>query len=1008
MVPVVLTLDQPGRFPMIRMILAVCLASVPAFAQIGTSTITGRVTDASGAVIPNVSVSVVQKTTNFKSLVVTNDEGIYRVLSLQPGEYIVTFEATGFMKIVRDGVNLRTGDTLAIDASMQVGQMSEAVEVQGAAPLLETETSATRTVMSGSVLYEMPLSQRYINSTLNLVPGMSSGGFAYGGDLGSYHLAGQRSGAIGIFEDGVVGSDPQGGTATIKPLQNAIAEVNVITTVPSAEYGHSAGGVISAVKKSGTNELHGMASWYGRTRSMQHRRYFDRARTSDPSTGRPNGVPVFFMMPDANVGGPVVIPHLYDGHNKTFFFFGYQRLHEKKVAQLFTSAPTPEMRQGIFTFPGANPIYDPSTTRRDANGNWVRDPFPGNRIPLNRIDPVARKVLEYDPWVLPNQAGTYTSTGPSNNVLADEFARVFFNDYNLRIDHQVSTAFKLYGSYTQNDQSGWGRPTLTRHDRLEFDAVDGNYSPNRALTSSLGYTWVASPRIVNDSRVGYFRRKGTDRQVPSFGQDWAGKLGIPNVGPELMPSFGIYNITGANPERTVNETLSFRNDTTWIRGNHAYKFGYEILRYRLNSAIFARFASFNFDGVTAGLQPSGATVPNTGIAFAGFLTGYVRQASFNSELTSWLPRSTIHSFYIQDDWRITPRLTANLGLRYSNESPFNSKYGTITNFDPTVRDDLTGNMGAFIHPAEGLSARDNNNFNPRLGLSWHPVQKWVFRGGIGLYTIDVRFPQSRGQFEEYVATASQESLPGDPTPVFQLSRGSNPDKYTIRADGTSPFLGTNYSTRSADWLDPKLRNPYVLNFNGSAQYEFKRNYLLELSYQGSSGVGLIERWQYNTFPIDYFTGNPAQQTAVFAASQNYRPFTHFGDIRLRSNFGHSTFHSGTIKLEKRMAQGLYFSTFYTYSKAIDSQDGDNDGAGVAPIQNRNLEKARSGFDRTHRYIGVLNYELPFGHGKRWLTNGWTKWLVGGLELSYIQTLESGNPLTFGFAGSPFNYYPGFA
>jgi Carboxypeptidase regulatory-like domain/TonB dependent receptor-like, beta-barrel len=993
---------------MVRLMVVLCAASVAAFAQIGTSTITGRVTDASGAVIPGVSVSIVQKSTNFKNLVETNSEGIYRVPSLQPGEYTVTFEMSGFMKIVRDGVELRTGDTLALDASLQVGQVTEAIEVQGAAALLETETSATRTVVSGSVLYEMPLYQRYINSTLNLVPGMSSGGFAYGGDLGAYHLAGQRSGAIGIFEDGVVGSDPQGGTATIKPLQNSIAEVNVITTVPSAEYGHSAGGVISAVKKSGTNELHGMASWYGRTRNMQHRRYFDRARTSDPSPGRPDGVPVFFMMPDANVGGPVYIPGLYDGRNKTFFFFGYQRLHEKKVAQIFTSTPTPAMRQGIFTFPGANPIYDPATTRRNADGTWARDPFPGNTIPLTRFDPVARKVLEYDPWVQPNQAGTFTSTGPNNNLLADEFARVFFNDYNLRIDHQFSTTFKLYGSYTQNDGSGYGRPILIREDRLEFDAVQGNYNPSRVLNSSLGYTWVATPRVVNDSRVGYFRRKGTDRQVPSYGEDWAGKLGIPNVSPELMPSFGIYNITGANPERAVNETLSFRNDTTWIRGSHAYKFGYEILRYRLNSAIFARFASFMFDFVTAGLQPNGATLPNTGITFAGFLTGYVRQGTFNSELTSWLPRSDIHSFYIQDDWRITRRLTANLGLRYSNESPFGSKYGKMTNFDPTAVDDLTGKLGAFIHPTEGLSARDSNNFNPRLGLSWHPFEKWVFRGGIGMYTIDVRFPQSRGQFEEYVATANQQAAPGDPTPIYQISRGPDPVQFTVRPDGTSPFVGTNYGSRNAEWLDPNLRNPYVANFNGSVQYEFKPDYLLELSYQGSSGVGLVERWQYNTFPIDYFAGNPAQQTAVFAAPQNYRPYTHFGDIRFRSNVGHSTFHSGTVKLEKRLSKGLYFSTFYTYSKAIDSQDGDNDGNGVAPIQNRSLEKARSGFDRTHRFIGLFNYELPFGPGKRWATTGWQKWLLGGLELSWIQTLESGNPVNFGFAGSPFNYWPSFA
>src|SRR5262245_8869870 len=294
----------------------------------------------------------------------------------------------------------------------------------------------------------MPLYQRYINSTLNLVPGMTTGGYAYGGSLGSYHLAGQRSGSIGIFEDGVNGNDQLGGTETIKPVQNSTAEVKVLTTVPSAEYGHPAGGVISVVKKSGTNELHGMASWFGRTRSMQHRLFFDKLRTSQPTLGRPNGLPVFFMQPDANIGGPVYIPKLYNGRNKTFFFFGYQRLHEKKVAQLFQTTPTPEMRQGLFNFPGVNtnPIYDPSTTRL-INGVWMRDPFPENRIPVDRFDPVARKVLEYDPWVLPNQPGSYTTTGPSNNVLADEFARVFFNDYNLRLDHQFSPAFKIYGSF---------------------------------------------------------------------------------------------------------------------------------------------------------------------------------------------------------------------------------------------------------------------------------------------------------------------------------------------------------------------------------------------------------------------------------------------------------------------------------------------------------------------------------------------------------------------------------
>jgi hypothetical protein len=1004
-----------------KVVLFIFATASTLLAQIGTSTITGRVTDTTGAAVPNVAVTVVQKDTNFKFTATSNDEGLFRVVSLQPGGYRVTFEAGGFKRIVRDDVELRTGDTLAVDASMQVGAVTESIEVSGSTQLLETETSATGAVMSGSVLYDMPLYQRYINSTLNLVPGMTSGGYAYGGDLGAYHLAGQRNGAIGIFEDGVNGNDQQGGTGTIKPLQNSVAEVKVISTVPPAEYGHSAGGVISVVKKSGTNELHGMASWYGRTRVMQHRLYFDRFRTSDATPGRPDGVPSFFMQPDGNFSGPVTFPKLYDGKNKTFFFFGYQRLHEKKVAQVTAGTPTAAMRAGDFAFPGvanANQIFDPATTRRNADGTWARDPFPGNRVPTARFDPVARKVLEFDPWVQPNQPGTFNALGPVGNLLADELALVFFDDYNVRLDHQFSTAFKLYGSFTQNNQSGFGRPINIRADRSAFDHLQGNYNPFRQYNGSLGYTWVISPSLVNDTRGGYYRRRN-DSQIPSFNQNWASQLGIPRLSPELFPALGVpgssrdtadslYGMTGATPSKLVNETFSFRTDTTWVKGSHAFKFGYEVLSFRLNSTIFARPAEFLFNGVTAGLQPNGALAPNTGNTFAGFLTGYVRQAVFRSELSSWLPRSGIHSFYFQDDWKLTPTLTVNWGVRYSTESPFNTKFGLMSNFDPNGRDDLTGRTGAIIHPRAGLNKRDVNNFNPRLGFAWHPLQKWVFRGGIGFYTVDVKFPQQRGQFDEYVATTNQEAAPGDPTPVYRISQGPGPINFITRPNTTSAFVGTNFGSRSVEWWDPNLRNPYVINFNGGAQYEFMRDYLLDISYQGSSGVGLIERWQYNTFPVDFGAGNSTLQNQVLAAAQNFRPFTHFGDIRLRSNFGHSSFHSATVKVDKRMSRGMYFSTFYTFSKALNTQDNDNDGTGVAPIQNRALEAGRAGYDRNHRWLAVVNYELPFGAGKRWASSGWKKWVAGGLEFSWIQTVESGNPLTFSFDGSPFNYYPTFA
>ena len=1003
------------RFPHLlratKLLLAVCATAALALAQIGTSTITGRVTDSTGAVVPNVAVKVTQKSTNFVSAALTNTDGLYRVLSLQPGDYRVTFEISGFKKVIRDDVSLRTGDTLAVDAALQVGQVSDSVEVAGSAAALETETSATGAVIEGKVLYDLPLYQRFVNSTLNLVPGMTTGGYAYGGSLGAYHLAGQRAGAIGIFEDGVNGNDQQGGTETTKPILNSVAEVKVMTTLPPAEYGHSAGGVISAVKKSGTNELHAMGSWYGRTRRMQHRLFFDRETTKQQS------VPSFFMMPDANISGPVIIPKVYDGRNKTFFFFGFQRLHEKKVAQVDSSVPSLDMRQGLFNWTGANPIFDPATTRQ-VNGVWQRDPFVGGRIPASRIDPVARKVLDFDPWQLPSRPGNFISTGASGNYQANELAQVYLNDYNYRFDHQFSTALKIYYSWTDNKYlPGLQRPWNIRPDRGEFDGVAGNRGPSRNQNMSLGKTWIISPTLVNDARVGYNRR-WSQLIVPSYQKNWGQQLGIPNINGDLMPAFGsgnrndpssIYGLSGATPNQTVNETISFRNDLSIIRGTHAFKGGYEVLRFRLNSATLANPVNFDFSGSTTGLQANGAAVPNTGSPFAGFLTGYVTSATFRTELTSWLPRSSIHSFYFQDDWKVSPTLTINMGVRYSNESAFNTKYGLMSQFDPNATDPLTGRKGAVVHPKSSLATTDSNNFNPRLGLAWHPLQKWVFRGGFGFYTVDVKFPSGRDQYDEFVGTAVQQALPGDPTPIYQISRGTRPPNPTVLADGSSPFIGSNYSGRNVSMWDPSLRNPYVMNWNASIQHELARDYVLEASYQGSGSVGLIERWELNAFPIDYAAGDPALRDRVFAAPQNFRPYTQFGNITMRSNFGHSTFHSGTIKLEKRMSRGMFFSTFYTFSKTLNSSDTDNSGGGVAPIQNRSLEKGRAGFDRNHRFIATVNYELPFGRGKKWIANSrMGNVILGGMEISTVQTLETGNPLNFTYANSPNNYYPTFA
>jgi hypothetical protein len=1008
------------RLSTIGKVAPVLLCAALALAQIGTSTITGRVVDSSGAVVPAVQVTVTNTDTNFEFTAQTNSEGLFRVQSLQPGPYRVEFQAAGFKRLVRENITLRTGDTLPVDAALDVGALAESVTVTALAPLLETETSATGTVQEGKVLYDLPIYQRFVASTLQLVPAIAPGGFAWGGDLSSSHVVGLRAGAIGMFEDGVVSKDQITGTSPIRTLQDSVAEVKILSTTLPAEYGHSAGGVVSSVKKTGTNELHFMASWYGRSRRMTDRNFFEKQRSTDPLPGAPNGVGNYYMQPDATVGGPVVLPKIYNGRNRTFFFYGWQKQVEKKTLQYPANGPNAAMLAGDFSFGGiGNPIYDPRTTQQLANGTWTRDPFPGNQIPLSSFDPVAKKIVGIYPWLQPNQPGTLSANGPLNNLLYGERKRMAWEDMNGRLDQQFGPDLKMYGSVTHNHSNGW--PTNANIWDKDFSGI-GNYSPSTTQNFSVGATRIINPTMFNDVRVGYWRG-GSEKSVYSYNKNCGAALGIPNLSSVICPSFSantgtanqfspesIYGLNLTGPSRNITETISFRDDLSLIRGVHAFKMGYEVLRARNSySTITTPSGVFNFDQMTAGLQSSGAVMPRTGNTFAGFLVGSVRQATFTTQLASWLPRSFNHGLYFQDDWKVSPTLTLNIGIRYTNESPYNTRYAQMSNFDPAAVDDVTGLKGGLVHPTSGLNKRDNNNFQPRIGVAWHPLTKWVFRGGFTVNTVDVMFQQANAQLDEYSSIVNQERAPGDPRPLYQISQGPNPVAFSIRSNGTSGYVGTNYGSRTASWWDPNLRNPYVLNWNTSIQYQIHPSYMLEASYQGSSGVGLIEAWEANTFPVDYAKNDPILQAKAFAAPQNYRPFPQFGNIAFHSNTGHSTFHSGNLKIEKRFSRGLVFTTFYTFSKAIDSQDSDTSGSGVAPLQNRSLEKARAGYDRAHRYVGEIVYTLPFGKGEHFLNRGgvWDK-IFGRWQVSWIQTNESGNPLSFSFANSPYNYYPTWA
>ena len=1002
-------------------IVLICFA-FPAFGQVSTGTISGTVTDPSGAAIPNVQVSVVQIETNIETRVTTNAEGLYRVQSLQPGTYRLTFESAGFKRVVQTGLDLHVGSVLPVNTTMELGQLTDSVQVSAQGTLLETETSSSGSLTEGEVLYKMPLYQRYVLNALNLMPGMTMNGYAYGGSLGGFNIAGQRSTGTAVFEDGVLGNDPQSSSGNgIKPVENSVEEVKVVTGTLPAEYGHTTGGVMTVVKKGGTNSFHGMAADLGRTRRMTHRQFFNLYKTTDPQPGAPDGVPAWFMQPDAAASGPVFIPKVYDGRNKTFFFFGYQKLIEKKSAAFTSQTPTPDLLAGDFNFGGAGqPLYDPYTTRQNADGTWARDLLPGRVVPLSRFDPVTRKILSMNPWVPPNTPGSLTSTGPVSNYTWASKSRTFFEDYSTRIDQQFNSTLKLYGSWTYNHQSGLGRPTSVAIP--EFDGANGNETPFTQKNFSLGVTKLFGAATMNDFRVGYYRSRN-DTMVPSYDQDWASKLGIPNVSPLLMPSFSsnfssgtgsaptlaqMYGLTVGGPSRTIRETYSLRDDFSRMVGTHAFKMGYELLNFRANYfQLGTPSGIFQFDNMTAGLQPNGQPVPNTGNLFAGFELGAVAAANFTSYTSTWLPRDNIHSLYFQDDWKISRTLTLNLGLRWSTESPFDTAHGQKSNFSPSTVDPVTGKMGAIVHPTGALNNRSLSNFQPRIGMAWHPLDRWVFRGGVGLNTVDIRFPNALQQFDEYQALVVQQRAPGDPRMLFQLSQGPAPVVYNLRPDNTAGYVGTNYGSRNIYWMDGNLHPGYVMNWNTSAEFQISTNNLIKLIYQGSAGVHLVESWNVNVFPTDYGANDPALRSAAFAATQNYLPFPQFGAINYMSNTGHSSYHAATVQFVKRYSQGLVLNTFYTMSKALDDCDSDSGVCtGVAPIANRNLNKARAGYDRTHVAVANLTYELPLGKGRKWVNhNKVLDWLVGGYELAWVQTFNTGNPISFSFANSPYNYYP---
>ena len=824
----------------LRILAAVVAVASFAFAQDSrTATLVGTVTDNSGAAVPKATVTVTNVQTRVAAHAETSAEGSYYISFLNIGDYEVTIEAAGFKKLIRTGITLQAGSTIRIDAQLEVGALTQEVEVSAASPLLATDSAAVGGIDDAKKVHETPMLQSKPQHLMFYMQGSTAL------NDGSYHILGQPPALINYTIDGSsvkqsIRSEIGEVNTSITPPVDSIAEAQVWTTGIPAEVGHAAGGAYNMVLKSGTNQLHFAAEERYIHKSFIYRSYFQQ------SVANISTAPFEYHNFDAVLGGPVVIPKVYDGRNKTFFFLAYRLDYDHEANTSTTSTPDQNMLNGNFGFGGLGyPIYDPKSIvctnpNGCANGTgWTASPFSGNQIPLNRFDPAAAKFLSYKPYQLPNTAGFYSATGPNNNFSDLTHYLSDRQGYIAKVDQQIGNNDKLFVRYAWNKfrvvvgrnavQYAWTLIDPTSFSYGMTEPID-----ERNITASEIHNF--GPVMVNEVRVAYQRRNDTNTPL-SMNQNWAAALGIPGVAgttfPGLVSTGGSSVSWTANPggyRRTLNEDFQFADNITRVHGAHTIKWGYQGIDTRENDVNSVQPSGvFNFGAGGTALP----NTPNTGNSFASLLLGSVSSASFTNLISNYLPRWWSHQFYVQDDWRAARNLTVSIGVRYSVETPANTKWGYKSQFDPNVIDPLTGKMGAITHPKGTVYGTDTNNFAPRLGLSWNFRPKFVFRGSFGMFTQDV-LPQL-GQ-EEYTAQAVVQQVTGNPNPAFYLSQGPGNIAYTINpSTGTANFLGTNYSSRGATYIDPNLRNPYTLTWSGGFQWEFHKSTLAEVGVSGLGG-----------------------------------------------------------------------------------------------------------------------------------------------------------------------------
>jgi hypothetical protein len=985
------------------------LNALVCWGQSEQAAITGVVTDQSGAAAPGAKVSAINANTQVAATTETNTQGNYKIPYLLPGTYIVTAEKAGFSQARVTNIALPVGLTATINVTLRAGEVHTEVTVAANSELLDLQSAALGYGVSTQQIIELPTGRNPYN-TVGLSPGVM-GNSSAGTGTGAI-ISGGRASTSGVLFDGQETRNNSTGGNSYTPPMETVGELKVLTNNFSAEYGRSTGGIVTAAGRTGTNNLHGSIYEYVKNTDFN----------ANGWTNNRNGLkinPVHHNEFGFALAGPVALPRVYNGHNKTFFFFNWETQIDHSPANYTGTVPTAQQRAGDFsqtkTSNGALiQIFDPATTVPDpANpGNYARAVFANNQIPASRVNPLTANLLQYYPQP--------TLPGITNNYASAVTRIDNWNKYFGRVDQNFGDKNKLFVRYGGQFEPVTYPQINVAWPNYGTNAGPGSFTQNE-YSGVISDTETFSSTLVGEFRVGYTR--SIRKQNP--GTFDLTTLGLPPYLKsaelaQLFPEIDVTDFTGLGPQRASLNTDSEntpegQGQLTWIHGNHSFKTGFDYL-FPIFNTLRPDYPSGDFSFSRAFTQGPNPAVASTtsGYGLATLLLGAPTGGQFTVG-PSLASSQKSYNWYLQNDWKVSRSLTVNLGIRWEYQTPWTERYNHLAYFDANATDPITGRQGllSFVNSSNRYpSIPQRTNFAPRIGLAYNFAKTSVFRAGYGWF-----YAPSSGGIG---------GSPGDlgsgseaATSVFLGQPPAAPNTPPVGASLSNPFvtglisypntlIGSGIGAIFPNWQTPKNQM-----WNASIQKTIGSNLLVEAAYIGTRGEhlwaninadavnpsyaslgaqlnALVPNPFYGKILVGSLSAQTVRQSALLSPYPQYT-----GINQIRGSVGDSIYHALTLRAERRMVQGVMFQASYTKGKLIDNTpERFSAASGSAIINPYNLAASRSISDNdiSQRFVANFIYQLPFGHGKKWLSQGVSSYILGNWEVSGILTLQTGTPV----------------